>query len=560
MSKDVDAERKYIHLVVGITGHRDIPDEDRDRLKELIKGVFRELRSKFPDTPLLLLTPLAEGADRIAAEAALEEGVKYVVVLPMREDLYKDDFKDSLEEYERLKKQALGYFTLPIDPSKIDAIKQYGPERDQRYEEVGVYIVKHCQVLIALWDGKVTGLKGGTSEIVKFKLEGLPNEYTPYIGPLDEPDKGVVVHIRTRRKKYPELNFNPTVEWLCPEIGQGGKELCLDKNETFKKIDEFNREVKKLSEEEVKRSRDSLVFEEDSRKREEILRKENFVSFIFGESDAISIRYRDRWRLTQISQIFILGFLLLTLLLFYELSDAFWALLSYSVLYIVSLIIFRYLKLSKSFRLKYIQYRALAEGLRVLFFLRLAGKHEDIHDLYPRRYKKYIRWVRETLKSVNVFDPQPRPDFEAVKKYWIGGQLEYYSSTVNKYEKEVNKLKRVVEFLIIVGISLVVLLNVLNVMSISKLITFGILIGTYILTFFIGALENYFERFKIEQIGEEYKDMAEVFNKAMNRWDNRDPDKNSEIVVELAKEAMRENANWFLIRLYTSDEMSASFA
>ena len=60
-----------IHLILGITGHRDIPQEDVDKLKEKIKDIFNELKSKYPHTPFLLLTPLAEGADRIAAKAAI---------------------------------------------------------------------------------------------------------------------------------------------------------------------------------------------------------------------------------------------------------------------------------------------------------------------------------------------------------------------------------------------------------------------------------------------------------------------------------------------------------
>ena len=55
----MDDDRRYIHLVIGITGHRDIVKEDRDALKNKIKNVFRELKERFPNTPLLL-TPLAK--------------------------------------------------------------------------------------------------------------------------------------------------------------------------------------------------------------------------------------------------------------------------------------------------------------------------------------------------------------------------------------------------------------------------------------------------------------------------------------------------------------------
>jgi len=59
-----------------------------------------------------------------------------------------------------------------------DNAKHYAPERDKLYENVGTYIVKHSQILIGLWDRK-EGKKGVTSEIIKLKLKGLPDEYHP---------------------------------------------------------------------------------------------------------------------------------------------------------------------------------------------------------------------------------------------------------------------------------------------------------------------------------------------------------------------------------------------
>jgi len=96
---EIDDNDYRIHLILGITGHRDIPQEDVDKLKEKIKEIFNELKGKYPHTPLLLLTSLAEGADRIAAKAAIEEGIDYVVVLPFPEEEYVKDFPESKDEY-----------------------------------------------------------------------------------------------------------------------------------------------------------------------------------------------------------------------------------------------------------------------------------------------------------------------------------------------------------------------------------------------------------------------------------------------------------------------------
>jgi len=199
---EIDDNDYRIHLVVGITGHRDIPEEDADKLKEKIRRIFKELMEEYPNTPLLLLTPLAEGADRIAAKAAIEEGIDYVVVRPFQEEEYVKDFPESKDEYYDLRdkekhRNLKGIFSLEYIMN--DDAKHYAPERDKLYENVGAYIVRHSQILIGLWDRK-EGKKGVTSEIIKLKLKGLPDEYHPHRDKLDKPDTGPVYIIYTRRK------------------------------------------------------------------------------------------------------------------------------------------------------------------------------------------------------------------------------------------------------------------------------------------------------------------------------------------------------------------------
>src|SRR5439155_9689390 len=61
-----------VPIVLGVVGHRDVRPEDREILKQELKKVFQQFRDEYPHTPLVLLSALAEGADQLAAEAALE--------------------------------------------------------------------------------------------------------------------------------------------------------------------------------------------------------------------------------------------------------------------------------------------------------------------------------------------------------------------------------------------------------------------------------------------------------------------------------------------------------
>jgi len=79
-------------LVVGFTGHRAFPGEDVSMIKQRVGEIYSTLRKKYPSTAIVLLTSLAEGADRFGAHIAYELGIPFIVPLPMKKEIYMEDF------------------------------------------------------------------------------------------------------------------------------------------------------------------------------------------------------------------------------------------------------------------------------------------------------------------------------------------------------------------------------------------------------------------------------------------------------------------------------------
>lgn len=81
-----------LQIVVGVTGHGDVRLQDVPVLAQATGAVFSDLGRVYPSTPPLLLTPLGQAADSIAAEVAAGHSIPYRVPLPMPLDAYRTDF------------------------------------------------------------------------------------------------------------------------------------------------------------------------------------------------------------------------------------------------------------------------------------------------------------------------------------------------------------------------------------------------------------------------------------------------------------------------------------
>ncbi len=56
----------------------------------------------------------------------------------------------------------------PLAPSATGAGAVPEEERKRAYERVGRHVADHCDVLIAVWDGRPSRGRGGTAEIVEY--------------------------------------------------------------------------------------------------------------------------------------------------------------------------------------------------------------------------------------------------------------------------------------------------------------------------------------------------------------------------------------------------------
>lgn len=166
-------------LSIGVTGHR------LERLGEInlgavsaavsgllgaIEGAVRN-SCPLPTAPSLrLVTALAQGADSIAADAALARGWELDVVLPFARETYTTDFPEGQPRaaYEGLLGAAHAVFELPGDRKAPDGSAV-------AYERAGRIVLAQSDLLIAVWDGGPVLGRGGAAQIVaEAVLQNIP--------------------------------------------------------------------------------------------------------------------------------------------------------------------------------------------------------------------------------------------------------------------------------------------------------------------------------------------------------------------------------------------------
>ena len=164
-------------LAVGVTGHRAdvLPAESIPLLQARVRDVLDRIersgralldaeRDCFAEfaPKLHFVSPIADGADQIAAEIALDLGWELQAILPFERAAYRASLANhgARERFDALIERSACLLELPGDPDRgLDA-----------YVMTGRATVAHCDVLIAVWDGLPPRGRGGTGEVVQLAL------------------------------------------------------------------------------------------------------------------------------------------------------------------------------------------------------------------------------------------------------------------------------------------------------------------------------------------------------------------------------------------------------
>lgn len=571
-----------IPIIVGVTGHRNIVQEDKPAIKaqviESLKEIQNLCKNNGEDTPVIMLNAFAQGADILCAEAAFELGIEVYAVLPCEKERYIESFDDEEEKakFESYLSKTNRQFVAPDIEQNKDWLKKIINIDDASYEyrQLGIYMAEHSHVLLALWDGKPPKVEYGcgTVEVIKFALEHkfLDKDKLFKPGMINE---SAVVWIKSRRKgDGSEADIQR--KWLISSLaGDEGVHyddyLLLDEPPVF--LEDIISKTVAYNSEKAEIRQDTVKLWEDSEELDDYRKN---LSLHYAKADELSCCKNQKKYNLFILLLAIVGTLVVGTFLIYD--EASLSFMIFPCTLAIGIIIWICVYGNrKAYHNKYIEYRVLAEALRIQFYMSLCLKENplvtNVCDLYAWSQKLELIWIEKAIQALEVVNNSEKSEIDTTKviDVWIGnneqpiGQLKYHNRKKIVNIKKAKKFERLSKGFQIATIAIYILIFAFEIAA-------YILKGCNISWFWEGAFiaqvswrnfaaialgtstagsllaSSYWGKLSYNRKVADNEKMSRFYASACDRWNevkNHSPEI-ERFVKEIAREEIVENGIW----------------
>ena len=162
------------------------------------------------------------------------------------------------------------------------------------------------------------------------------------------------------------------------------------------------------------------------------------INRLFSSADGLSIKNGEKHRRVLLA-LSIVGTLLTFSFLIYDEIEIYGLILACGIM-IVCLFVIRHFSVKLDCHRKYLQYRVLAETLRLQYYLSMAAIRMKVSDLLPWSIQMEIEWIKEVLETLPMAETKEK---QSVLECWIKDQKSYHQQALKKAEKN-NKRDKVI--------------------------------------------------------------------------------------------------------------------
>ncbi len=554
-------------LVIGVTSHRNLVAAEVAGLRECVREFIDSLRREFPALPLTVVSALATGGDQLVAAEALAVGARLIAVLPLPQHDYVADFADppSRAAFAALAARAT-VIELPLVDDDALGLDAGDPRaRDWHYAQAGIYISSHCHILLAIWDGKQSDRVGGTAQVVRYHLEDVrpvmferrrSDRRTNLLAGSNERLAYHIVCSRDERDGAPAVPLRPLQTlWRCDDsVADGSAPMADEYRRVFARIVDYNEDARKYA------ARIAAAAHGIARDPGGMPNGPagSPIERRFAVADWLALHFQRRV-LFAMRSLYSIAALMGIAFISYEQWSQDYMIFVFLFLFVAGGTLARIAQ-RRAWHRRYLDYRALAEGLRVQAYWRRAGlgitgEVEFAHDDFLQKQDVELDWIRNVMRSAALeatIEPAPRADLAGVIEAWVGraghsGQLAYYERRAQTRTLTHHRTELIGRASLWTGIAISAFLAMTIVVLPAGLKTILIsLMGT--LSIIAGVREAYAYRKADKELIKQYRYMHRIFAEARKSLDRaRDEAEQRDILHALGEAALAEHAEWTLM-------------
>jgi hypothetical protein len=463
-----------IPFMIGVVGHRDLVADEIPTIRTAVAGLLRRLRDDCRDVPLQLLCSMAAGADLLVAEVAAELGIGIVALLPYARRLCRNDLEVEAdrENFDRLCEMSdVVELNLPAD-AKAGDIEREGELRDRQLQRAGSLIARYSGLMIAIWNGADTDHRAGTARAIQFRRMGVMPTDELVVSPRDvllSPQvDDLNFEIRCSRVSAPHP-AGVAVLGFTGGDSQGREEYPERLRTTLQRLAEFNRDVDEFGE----------VIARKGRRLSQpsptpIPKTLEYLDRLFTAADWMG-SYHQRCFTRALKARYGLWALMAFLLITFK-KDSIGTLAIMAITGVLTVFLLGTLLAlwahRRSWHRKYLDYRALAEALRVDFYWEVAGVRREFdgefaHESFLQKQDVELQWIRNAMRAVSLqLAIHPcgsfNEGFPFVFAAWVGddhpaygtGQMFYYRRRLHKLSHALHVSEQIDRTLLFSGLIL----------------------------------------------------------------------------------------------------------
>jgi hypothetical protein len=334
----------------------------------------------------------------------------------------------------------------------------------------------------------------------------------------------------------------------------------------LEELNDFNRDFRRVAADPRTAPSDSLLASVPTDLLDEDRSRLAQINSEYGRADTLALHYQKRSD-GLFGMFGIFAFVMGCLYLIYDkLGENQGILLTYLMILLVSLVLYRLLY-TKIWFVKHLRYRALAETLRVSFYLCLAGVGRSVDAaevlaLSGIEHFEGFGWFGYVLKNVAPVSISPAPLLdprrsEYVRKAWVDDQRRYFTRKVRQLEQKSRRVSRWQLAAVVVTVGVLFMrmlfsqsLRTMYVTADVPLKNLLMLIAS-VTALLLGAWKLHQSKMATRELIWQYKNQLAHFSRASAELERTaTPDRRTEVLVELGKRSLMESYLWTIHRYH----------